>query len=191
MQVWSTVVLQQKDYHRQDIVLPAQKLNAQPPTENWPHRRYDVAYANTDPQQKWPRSGLSGKSMFRAARIYSGQTFRSWLVGHSVVQLRLIFCVASPRNSAPIPASNMFLVYVQRFEIVPQIFDRSGQSQRGGYPDCVSQLYVLKRSFRADGSRLGDVIPLTNLRTPADLIPRFHGKADVRLTVSSIARNSF
>jgi hypothetical protein len=106
-------------------------------------------------------------------------------VGHTVVQLRLVFSVALPRNSAPIPASNMFLVYVHRFEVVPQNRDRSVPPQRGAYPEYVSQMYVLKRSLRADGSRLGDVIPLENLSAPADLIPRFHGKADVRLTKQS------
>jgi hypothetical protein len=40
------------DYHRQDIVLLAQKLNAQPPSQDWPHGRCDVAFVNTDPQQK-------------------------------------------------------------------------------------------------------------------------------------------
>jgi hypothetical protein len=120
-----------------------------------------------------------------AARICLDSTIHSLPVGHAVVQLRLIFCVALPRNSAAIPASNMFLAYVHRFEIVPQNRDRSGPPQRGAYPEYASQLYVLKRSLRADGSRLGDVIPLENLSAPADLIPRFHGKADVRLTKQS------
>jgi hypothetical protein len=46
-------------------------------------------------------------------------------------------------------------------------------------------MYVLKRSHRSDGSRMGDIIPLTNLRAPADIIPRFHRKVDARLTKGS------
>jgi hypothetical protein len=43
-------------------------------------------------------------------------------------------------------------------------------------------MYALKRSLRADGTRMGNVIPVTNLRAPADIIPRFQEKADTRLT---------
>ena len=66
LRVWNSVLLQQKDYHRQDIVQPAQKLNALPPSKDWPHGRCDVAFAKTDSKQKWPCSGLSGKSSFTA-----------------------------------------------------------------------------------------------------------------------------
>jgi hypothetical protein len=43
-------------------------------------------------------------------------------------------------------------------------------------------MQVLRRSVPADGGRMGDVIPLSNLRAPADLIPRFRDAADARLT---------
>jgi hypothetical protein len=86
LRVWNSVVLQQKDYHRQDIVLPAQKLHAQPPCEGWPHGRYDIAYANTDSQQKWPRSGLSGKSRFRGTHLLR--------LNHSLVAGRTCCCPA-------------------------------------------------------------------------------------------------
>lgn len=43
-------------------------------------------------------------------------------------------------------------------------------------------MFVLKRSVRAGGAPLGDIIPLSQLRALADLIPRFGAKADPRLT---------
>jgi len=61
LEVWSRVILQQKDYHRPHIVLPAERLNAHPPNDEWPLGRYDAAFANIDPQHKWPRSGLLGE----------------------------------------------------------------------------------------------------------------------------------
>ena len=104
--------------------------------------------------------------------------------GHSIVQIRVIFQLILPDNidRSQEAASSMFLAYVQRFDIVPQNLNVTLPSPRGAYPDPVTGMYVLKRSHRSDGSRMGDVIPLTNLRAPADIIPRFHQKADVRLT---------
>lgn len=43
-------------------------------------------------------------------------------------------------------------------------------------------MYVLKRGMRADGTRRGDIIPLTRIRAAVDLVPRFMGEADPRLT---------
>jgi hypothetical protein len=45
---------------------------------------------------------------------------------------------------------------------------------------------VVKRSTRASGSRLGDVIPLSQARIPAPLVPRYGVRADPKLT----SRNS-
>ena len=43
-------------------------------------------------------------------------------------------------------------------------------------------MFILKRSVRAGGVPLGDIIPLSQLCSVADLIPRFGAKADSRLT---------
>jgi len=40
----------------------------------------------------------------------------------------------------------------------------------------------MKRSTRANGSRLGDVIPLLQARIPAPLVPRYGVQADPKLT---------
>jgi hypothetical protein len=63
-----------------------------------------------------------------------------------------------------------FLSYVQRFDIS---HDR----------DATTQLHVLKRSKRSNGVRMGDVIPLSQLRAPINLVPCFGATADKRLTV--------
>jgi len=80
---------------------------------------------------------------------------------------------------------NIYLVYAERFEIIPQPVNH-GSASRGAYPDPVTGFYVMKRSTRANGSRLGDVIPLLQARIPAPVVPRYGVKADSKLT----SRNS-
>jgi hypothetical protein len=46
-------------------------------------------------------------------------------------------------------------------------------------------MFVLKRALRSDESRIGDIIPLSHLRMPVYLIPKFGLKADVRLTAQN------
>jgi hypothetical protein len=104
------------------------------------------------------------------------------MTGHSPVQIRLIFRLVPPHSHGQFPVSNMFLAYVQRFDIVPQYASLATTNARGIYPDPVTKMYIVKRSLRADGSRMGDVIPVTNLRASADLIPLFRNQADKRLT---------
>ena len=43
-------------------------------------------------------------------------------------------------------------------------------------------MYVLKRSKRANGTLMGDMIPLSHIRVGVDLVPRFMHAADSRLT---------
>lgn len=77
------------------------------------------------------------------------------------------------------------LIYAERFEIIPQPTSY-GSVLRGACPDPVTGLYMMKRSSRANGSRLGDVIPLSQARIPAPLVPRYGVRADPKLT----SRNS-
>ena len=46
-----------------------------------------------------------------------------------------------------------------------------------GFPPSPSSLYILKRGKHADGSPIGDVIPLCQLRRLLDLVPRFNEAA--------------
>jgi hypothetical protein len=89
-----------------------------------------------------------------------------------VAELKLIFRIVSP--PAENPSSNIpdcFLTYIQRFDIVPQAGPLS--AARAPRPEHSASLYVLKRAKRADGSIVGDVVPLHQLRALVDLVPRF------------------
>ncbi|KAI5996688.1 hypothetical protein EDD15DRAFT_2387099 [Pisolithus albus] len=96
----------------------------------------------------------------------------SGLQGHIIVQLRLIMRpLGKPRKQWS--WADRFLSYVQRFDIVPQA---------GTYRDPSSQMHILKRAMRSGGQHLGDVIPVSQIRTYANLIPRFGQHADACLT---------
>lgn len=77
-----------------------------------------------------------------------------------------------------------FLAYVQRFDIVPQINESvSGSTTRRGlYPEPDSSLYLLKRAHRTSGDRIGDIVPIRQIRDLVELIPRFGKKANRRYT---------
>jgi len=81
----------------------------------------------------------------------------------------------------PIWPTGVYLTYVERFQIVPQPTSY-GSTSRGTCPDPVTGQYVVKRSTRANGSRLGDIIPLLQARIPAPLVPRYGVQADPKLT---------
>ena len=74
---------------------------------------------------------------------------------------------------------------MERFDIVPQATDL-GSSSRGHCPDPVTGMYVMKRSHRSNSTRMGDIVPLTQIRTAALLILRYGSRADPKLT----SRNS-
>ena len=104
--------------------------------------------------------------------------------GHSVAQLKLIIRVVPSKGFVPKPISDVFLTYVQRFDIVPQVNPKFSP-RAGPFPEPASSMFVLRRATRAGGAPLGDIIPLTQVRAFADLIPRFGSKADIRLTKQS------
>lgn len=102
--------------------------------------------------------------------------------GHLIAELRLIFKIV-PRASIQgfLPdAPDHFLSYVQHFDIVPQCTPQS--TTRLPCPEPSSSLYILKRAKRADGSIIGDVVPLCQLRGLVNLTPRFHEAAHRGLT---------
>jgi hypothetical protein len=47
-------------------------------------------------------------------------------------------------------------------------------------------MYVVKRASRSNGTRMGDIIPLSEIRIGTPLIPRYGPQADPKLT----SRNS-
>jgi hypothetical protein len=177
LEVWTRMRVQLKSPHLPNHILSPTTLNAIPPLESddWKMGRYDCAIANIDPHMPWPESGLSGTfqwSLFPlAAQISSA--------GHCVVQVRLIMHAVEHTESNALQRANAFLAYVERFDVVPQL---TASGSRSAVRDPSTKMYLLKRRKRADGSRFGDIIFLSQLRTPVVLIPNFGEVADSRLS---------
>ena len=100
--------------------------------------------------------------------------------GFFVGQIRAIF---HPIWNIP-TRHPFYLVYVQRFNIVPQTHLPRGRRLA---PDPIHGMYTLRRARRSDGSPMGGIIPLHHLRASVHLIPRFGEKADP----CSTSRTSF
>ncbi|KAG1856595.1 hypothetical protein C8R48DRAFT_749162 [Suillus tomentosus] len=92
----------------------------------------------------------------------------SRLSGHTIAQIRLIM---RPIGKSGVQWSwkDQFLMYVQRFDLSN---DR----------DPATRLYALKQAKRLNGNRMGDIIPVSQLRAPVQLVPRFGATADKRLS---------
>ena len=60
LEVWVNFRLQSKGYHVPHESLPAQTINASPPSDSWPLGHFVPVIFNTDPQHKWPHSGITG-----------------------------------------------------------------------------------------------------------------------------------
>lgn len=105
--------------------------------------------------------------------------------GHHVAQLRLIFRTVPHRRAPLHPCSSLFLCYAQRFDIIPQL-NRGSLTQL----EPTSGMHILKRAKRHDGTTLGDVVPLVNVRALVSLIPRFGKVAEKRLTKESSLEHS-
>ena len=100
------------------------------------------------------------------------------------MQLRLIFRAIPSRRFPYALGTDLFLTYAQCFDIVPQLIP-TGQvlsTRKGLYPDPSMGMYVLKHSQQSDGMNMGDVVPLGQIRTLLDLVPRFGADANKQLT---------
>jgi hypothetical protein len=75
------------------------------------------------------------------------------------------------RPVTPLEHSETYLAYVQRLDIVTI--------------DQAAGMHVVKPAQRSNGARIGDVIPLNKIVSPAHLIPRFRQTADPRLTLET------
>jgi hypothetical protein len=110
------------------------------------------------------------------------------LVGHTIADVCIIFHIvpSSHRHSEKIRQHvyGRFLAYVRRYNIVNQP-NPENTSLCGVYPEPNTGLYILRKSTRANGERLGDIVPLDQIRALMDLTPRFGLKANRRLTYSS------
>ncbi|KAH7917007.1 hypothetical protein BV22DRAFT_1052756, partial [Leucogyrophana mollusca] len=161
VQVWYKLRLQGTSYHDPHLVLPAQTVNASPPSSQWENGRYDTVLVHTDGDYEWPRSGLNG---------------------HTVAQIRAILHPLSSRQEHRRSWDKEALAYVERFDIIPQ--------PDGSLVDRATQMHVLKRALRSNGQPMGDIIPLKQLRSLVQLIPRFRSNADARLKSTNVMKYS-
>ena len=106
--------------------------------------------------------------MWQSFYQYTTQLTSS-LIDHSIVQLQMIFC--------PIHSEH-FMAYVQHFDVVPQ-------QGTVNHVNPVTGMHLLQRAVRSNGSRIRDVIPITQIRSPAHLIPNFSKEAHPCLTNGS------
>lgn len=60
LNIWVHVRIQNKAYYSPHQVLPAQTVNAVPPSDDWPHGSLDTILFNMDAGKHWPQSGLQG-----------------------------------------------------------------------------------------------------------------------------------
>lgn len=75
-----------------------------------------------------------------------------------------------------------FFTYAQRFDIIPQFpFISGSNQQKGRHPDPITGLFALKRAKRSNGTLLGGIIPLEQVRALVEVTPRFGKEADRRL----------
>ncbi|KAG2124238.1 hypothetical protein DEU56DRAFT_917110 [Suillus clintonianus] len=161
LMVWFKVRVQQASYHSPSITPPALTVNAHPPSATWKYGRYDAAIFTVDDtgREQWPTSGLKG---------------------HDVVEVHLIMQPLPPQGKpGSAPWATRFLTYVQRLDVMPQ--------RHGSLLECTTQMHVLKRAMRSAGTPFGDILPLDQLRSFAQIIPRFGRVADSRLTAQNSA----
>lgn len=100
-------------------------------------------------------------------------------------EIQLIFRPVPPRGSEGVWWSDQFLVYVARLDVV---------RERNKDIDEITGMHILKRVQRASGLiPVGDVVPLSQVRALAPVVPRFGPKANPRLTAQTSSHycNSF
>ncbi|KAG2739313.1 hypothetical protein P692DRAFT_20881930 [Suillus brevipes Sb2] len=91
---------------------------------------------------------------------------QSGLKGHTVCELQLIMR-PMPRRGSRIGWRDQYLCYVHNMKI--------------GAVDPVTGMHVVKRAKHANGSPVGDIVPLRQVRSFINLIPQFGAAADARL----------
>lgn len=76
-----------------------------------------------------------------------------------------------------------YLAFCECLDIVPQVISQGEPVSKIADPgDPVTGIYIVKRALWVDRSPLGDIVPLSRLRVPIELIPSFGEKANAKLT---------
>ena len=190
LQVWTKVQLQNHSYHAPYCILPPQTINALALSEAWTSGHCNIVLINIDNNKIWPHSGLEGISS--SCMSVSSYWFPNLVSGHHIAQLHLIFHAVPSRRSPYSPGTDLFLVYAQCFDIVPQLPPTGqGQSnQKGLYLEPSTGMHLLKCTHQSDGLIMGDVIPLAQLQTLVDLVPRFRKQVNKQLAKETVLEYS-
>jgi hypothetical protein len=181
--VWESVRLQTKSPSDPNIVMPPRTVQAVPPSGGKPYGWCNTVLFTTSKEEAFS-TGISGKLQLELPQ--AGSMMFNYYVGYSVGQLRLIlqpFYPSSKINSAP----PEHLAYVQYFTY-------SHPTQRGPSGDHIPlantalNMYEVRRSnSRMGGVPKGDIIPLSSLWQPIQLIPKFNkARADRFLTCDNV-----
>ncbi|KAG1824986.1 hypothetical protein EV424DRAFT_1471865 [Suillus variegatus] len=96
----------------------------------------------------------------------------SGLMGHAVCELQLIMRPI-PRRGSRITWHDRYLCYVRSFKI--------------GVVDPVTKMHTLTHTKHVNGTLVGDIVPLTQIRAFISIIPKLGAAADPRLTKSTSA----
>ncbi|KAJ3888382.1 hypothetical protein GG344DRAFT_53732 [Lentinula edodes] len=172
VKLWSRLRIQSRTYFNLDLLTDPHTIFSAPPGPGWEFGRQNAVIVNIDQSFQWPRSSLEG---------------------HAIVLVKMIFTVAQPRRpSLPIEGTHCFLAYCERLDIVnqppPPLQYQHLPCYRAcpfRYPDYSTGCYVLKRARRADGTPMGDIIPVSQFRSFADICPLYRGNPHPSLTKST------
>ncbi|KAG2131043.1 hypothetical protein DEU56DRAFT_872231 [Suillus clintonianus] len=166
LQVWFKLRLQDMVIHETSIVRPAQTLSCAPPCGLWTSGWYDTAIINHDGGYSWPTDGLRGELLYYSV-VLNIVSLNEW------------------------PWKDHFLSYVQQFDIVKPPTNNTLSTEKTRKSVDPTKLHLLKRANRLNGTRIGDIIPVTQFRVPVNIVPRFGSKADNRLTPYNSIEHSY
>jgi hypothetical protein len=176
IQVWHSVRVQMPVINDALQVMSPETVHTCPPCKEWPFGRYDPVLLSDDLDAVWPGCGITGMLFSSVLANFDSRLF----TGHTVVQPRIILRPYWILGAEVIDINFPYLMYCQRMDIVPQVVAQGRTAEK--VADPVTGMYIPRRALRADGSRIGDVVPLSRLRVPVELIPHFGKQADPRLT---------
>ncbi|KAJ3924356.1 MAG: hypothetical protein NXY57DRAFT_877154, partial [Lentinula lateritia] len=164
VKLWSRLRIQSRTDFNLDLFTDPHTIFSAPPGPGWEFGRQNAVIINVDQSFQWPRSSLEG---------------------HAIVLVKMIFTVAQPRRpSLPIEGTHRFLAYCECLDIVNQP-PPPPQACPFRYPDYSTGCYVLKRARRADGTPMGDIIPVSQFRSFADICPLYRGNSHPSLLKST------
>ena len=167
MQIWFKVQVQQPSYHNQQSLEPPQSLLASH------FLLLASCFSTLTTASQWGYDFAIISQTEQSDWPSSGLTGMFWdvnfpmyvyhLTGHNVVQVCLIFCLLH---------SDIFLAYIQCLNAT------------------VDNMYALKCAIQNNGTRVGEVIPLCYIRSPAHTIPHFRKEANPWLTLHTSYESS-